>query len=45
MDGDYSTEGRVEICHNDTWGTICNDGWSYEDAQVVCRQLNFADAG
>lgn len=32
-------EGRIEICHNGVWGTICDDFWSANDGVVACRQL------
>ena len=40
--GSSSTEGRVELCHNDQWGTICDDSWDDNDAEVVCRQLKYS---
>ncbi|NXS09088.1 MARCO protein, partial [Neodrepanis coruscans] len=36
--------GRVEIFHQGSWGTICDDGWTVQTAGVVCRMLGFSRA-
>ena len=45
QNGNTAQEGRVEVCKENLWGTVCSSGWSSIDARVVCRQLGFSSAG
>ena len=44
-DGVREYEGRIEICYNGEWGTVCDDGIRDSVAKVVCRQLGFSFHG
>jgi len=45
VDGTALNDGRVEICFNNAWGTICNSGFDRLDAGVICQQLGFSQFG
>ena len=45
INGSVPNEGRVEICINNTWGTVCDRNWTNASADVVCKQLGYNTTG
>ena len=35
-------EGTIQVCHDNVWGLIADVDWDKQDAQVVCKSLNYS---
>ena len=35
----------MEIYYEQSWATVCNDGWDDDAASVICRQLGLSSTG
>ena len=45
VNGSVANEGRVEICYDNQWGTVCDDFFDSPEAKVICRQLGYSTVG
>ena len=42
--GNNANEGRVELLHQGKWGTVCDDNFDRNSADVVCRMMDMGTA-
>lgn len=45
VNGSNTIEGRLEICVNSAWGSVCGNSFSSDDANVACRVLSERHSG
>lgn len=45
VNGSSNTEGRLEVCYNNVWGSVCSTNFDVTDAFVVCKELGLGISG
>ncbi len=45
VNGSKTQEGRLEVCSNNLWGTVCGDGFNKIDGYVICKELGLGSSG
>ena len=45
VDGAVNGEGRLEVCYNNVWGSVCGTNFDVTDAYVVCKELGMGLSG
>ena len=45
INGTAANEGRLEVCMNKVWGTVCGISWGTADSKVACKQLGHQQLG
>ena len=45
MNGSIAQEGRVEVCVDGVWGSVCGNGWTKQAAFVICKQAGYIYSG
>ena len=43
INGKYPSEGTIQICVDNQWGTVCDDLWDQTDATIVCNSLGYTN--
>ena len=43
--GSLESEGRLEVCVNQLWGTVCSRSWDNKGTRVACKQLGHQELG
>jgi hypothetical protein len=45
VNGSSANEGRLEVYHNNMWGSVCDDAWTPESTTTACKELGYPNGG